>query len=391
MADQYTETTHQSWGSRVSGAISGIVIGVILFLGAFVVLYWNEGRAVDRAETLEAGAGLVVSIGTEAVDVSNEGKLVHFSGETATQDVLRDPIFNISENAIHLARKAEMYQWVESTESETKKNMGGSTDTTTTYTYSKDWRSSRVSSSDFKKPEGHENPAVMLYQSSSYSANNVNIGAFSLPSNMINGISNSTPISLSSLEKFPAEIQGKAILVGGGLYFGDAPGAPRVGDIRVSFELTKPVQKVSVVAKQTKQTLEPYHMKDGSISLLEMGTHSASAMFAEAQSQNTILTWVLRFVGLLMMFIGLNLVLKPLSVLADVVPFIGDLVGMGTGLIAFFVALTLSFVTIAISWFVHRPVLAICLCVAAAALVYWIVKKVKTAKAARVVAAADAI
>ena len=40
---------------------------------------WNEGRAVRTAESLEEGAGAVVSVPADAVDPGNEGKLVHVS------------------------------------------------------------------------------------------------------------------------------------------------------------------------------------------------------------------------------------------------------------------------------------------------------------------------
>ena len=39
-----------------------------------------------------------------------------------------DPVFSISEPAIRLDRKSEMYQWVQDVKTETKKNVGGSED-----------------------------------------------------------------------------------------------------------------------------------------------------------------------------------------------------------------------------------------------------------------------
>ena len=58
-------------------------------------------------------AGLVVSVSLDAVDAANDGKLVHVSASTATDDVLVDEPFGISENVIQLTRHVEMYQWVE--------------------------------------------------------------------------------------------------------------------------------------------------------------------------------------------------------------------------------------------------------------------------------------
>jgi hypothetical protein len=92
-------------------------------------------------------------------------------------------------------------------------------------------------------------------------------------------------------------------------------------------------------------------------------------MFQSAMRSNTILTWVLRLVGFLVMMIGLNMVLKPLSVVADVIPFVGNIVGAGTGLIAFLVAAVVSLLTIAVAWLFYRPLLGIAILAVVAALV----------------------
>jgi len=120
------------------------------------------------------------------------------------------------------------------------------------------------------------------------------------------------------------------------------------------------------VSRQVNATFEPYQTQaGGTIELLATGTHTAAAMFQQAQKSNTILTWALRGGGLFLMFFGLQLILGPLSVLADVVPLFGSIVGAGTGLIAALVAAVLSFCTIAVAWIVYRPLFGIILLVAA--------------------------
>ena len=54
----FTETTRQSWFSRIGGAFKGILVGGLLFLVAFPLEFWNEGRAVYRSKTLAEGKGL---------------------------------------------------------------------------------------------------------------------------------------------------------------------------------------------------------------------------------------------------------------------------------------------------------------------------------------------
>ena len=50
---------------------------------------------------------------------------------------------------------------------------------------------------------------------------------------------------------------------------------------------------------------------------------SADSMIQRAQEDNKILTWILRFVGFILLLVGMNLIFRPLSVLADVLPIDG--------------------------------------------------------------------
>lgn len=72
----FSETTSQGWLSRIWESIQGVIVGLILFLIAFPILFWGEGRAVQRAKGLAAGKSQVVSVSADKVDPANEGKLV---------------------------------------------------------------------------------------------------------------------------------------------------------------------------------------------------------------------------------------------------------------------------------------------------------------------------
>jgi hypothetical protein len=105
-------------------------------------------------------------------------------------------------------------------------------------------------------------------------------------------------------------------------------------------------------------------------------------MFQEAEASNRLMTWVLRFVGCLLMFFGIAAILRPLSVLADVVPLFGNIVGAGTTVIALLIAALFSLVTIAIAWIVYRPLIGAAVLAAAAAIIFLIVRSMKKGKAA---------
>ncbi len=378
--DSYTEVTNQSWFSRIGDAFKGIIFGLLLFVVAFPLLFWNEGRAVKTYKTLKEGGGLVISVPADKVEPSNQGKLVHLTGKAITEATLADPVFGVSANVLKLRRDVEMYQWEEESHSTTEKKLGGGTETKTTYSYSKGWAGHAVSSSNFKKPSGHENPGSMPYADEEQFANKVTLGAFELPHELVRKIRNTQQLPVNSNFPLPAELAGRAQLHNGGFYLGENPSSPQVGDVQIKFEIV-PMQEVSVIAQQVGNSLAPYQAKaGGTIELLETGTKSADAMFEKAQSDNTILTWMLRAGGFFLMFIGLNMLFKVFSVLADVVPFFGNIVGAGTGIISFLIAGVLSLITVAVAWIVFRPLLGIILLAGAIGLVVLVIVKMGRAK-----------
>ena len=354
----FTEVSSQGWLSRLGGAITGVLFGIVMVPASMGLLFWNEGRAVKTYKTLKEGAGAVVSVAADAPQAGNEGKLVHLSGMAATTETLTDDQFGVSATAIALTRDVEMYQWQEKTESKSRKKVGGGTETTKSYSYQKEWSSSLISSDGFKQKDGHQNPSSMPYQGSRQQAKVVTVGGFNLSEGLVGRIGGAKPLAVSQV---PSSLAGKGKLHEGGFYIGANPASPAVGDIRIKFQVIEP-DTVSVVAKQMGSNLVAYTASTGgSISMLKNGTHAADAMFEAAQKANTMLTWGLRVVGFIVMFIGFTIIFKPLSVLADVIPFIGTIVGAGAAFLSFGLAGGISLVTIAISWIFFRPLLGILL------------------------------
>ncbi|GAA5506894.1 TMEM43 family protein [Novipirellula caenicola] len=205
-----TEVTHQSWFSRIVGSIKGIVIGGLLFLISFPLLFWNEGRAVRTAKGLKEGAGAVVRVNADSPDPSHDGHFVHVSGKAHSSERLTDDAFAITLEGIRLNRHVEMYQWMEDEDRKTKKKVGGGTTTTTTYSYEKVWADHRIDSADFKE-SGRNNPPHMPFQNRSVQASNVVLGGYRLPDSLVNQIDLSEPLSFTKAS-LPAEIRDHAIL-----------------------------------------------------------------------------------------------------------------------------------------------------------------------------------
>ncbi len=364
MPDSFQVTSSSSWFSRIGKAFSGIIVGLILLIIGIALLFWNEGRAVKTYNTLKEGQGLVINVSADEVDAANDGKLVHLTADATTEEILVDEDFGVSANAIRLQRDVEMYQWKETEESETRKKLGGGEETVTTYTYSKQWSSGLNDSSNFQQPEGHENPSEFPYDSMTWDAENVPVGAFYLSPDLISQLSGFADLPVRAIPEGAAWPE-DATLSKGGIYLGANPAQPQVGDVRIKFSVIEP-GPVSIVAAQNGNTFADYQTKaGGTIAMIVPGNVPAQQMFEDAIATNTLVTWLIRLGGFILIWIGFGLLFAPLSVLADVVPLFGNLVGAATGLIAFLLALAVALIVIALAWVFFRPLLAITLLVLA--------------------------
>jgi hypothetical protein len=355
--DVFTEVTHQGLGRRLGASFKGIFFGLLMFLVAFPLLFWNEGRAVKRYKSLVEGQGLVVSIQASEPQAQHQGALVHFSGMASSDELLTDELFGIQSNGLRLQRVVEMYQWDESSRTETKTNTGGSQTKTTTYEYDRKWSSSTIDSSQFKQPDGHRNPGTMPFSGKRYVVSDARVGAVVLPNSLVERIGGAQGVSAQGATIAAGPSRGQVI--GDYVFYGESSGAPKVGDVRVSFRAV-PETTVSIIAKLEGASVLPFTTSvGGDLFMIENGALTAEAMFADAQRSNTMITWLIRGGGFLLMFIGLSSLLGPLRVFSDIIPFFGRIVGMGIGLVAGVLAFMFSGVTIAIAWFAYRPLLSL--------------------------------
>ncbi len=367
----FTETTTTSWFSRLKGALIRIVIGLILLVACIWLLFWNEGRSVKTYRALVEGAGLVVSVDNDRVDPANDGRLVHVSGPVKPVGIPEDNVLGIAANgAAGLERVVEMYQWVETSRSETRKQLGGGEETVTTYSYCKEWKRDAVNSSSFRQ-SGHENPQKPI-DDASFFVPSATIGTFSVDGRAVARLGDERPIPLTGSEANrlgeTAALGKPASVVGGQAIFSYNPQNPEIGDIRISFTRSD-IDSASFVGAQRGAGLVPYTTSNGrALFLSEADLVDAPAMFDAAQSENTVITWLARAGGLIGLFIGFVFILSILGVIADLVPFIGSLVRFGTTAIALIFTLLIGPTVIAIAWITYRPLIAIAVLAAGIAL-----------------------
>jgi Transmembrane protein 43 len=138
--DSVTEVTTTGWLQRIVQSFVGAVVAVLLVIGSIVLLWWNEGRAVEAIRALDQGARQLVEANATAVDPANNNMLVHLSGAMTTPAPARDTAFGVGgDDLLRLRRNVEMFQWTEQKSTRSQKNLGGSETTETTYSYHKEW------------------------------------------------------------------------------------------------------------------------------------------------------------------------------------------------------------------------------------------------------------
>jgi hypothetical protein len=203
----FTETKTTGYGTRVGRSFKSIGSGFIIFCLATALLWWNEGRAVKTEKMLdEAGNAYVEMENPNKKDASLEGELICGTAMATTEDSLSDAQFGIGAKAIALRRTVEYYQWVEHAESKSEDKLGGKQVTTTTYTYSKQWVSSPVQSSQFKDPAyQNKNMVLTTIDEAEQYAENVSFGAYKLSESLIHSISSREGVDLAISEDLLAQ------------------------------------------------------------------------------------------------------------------------------------------------------------------------------------------
>ena len=429
----YQEVTTTGYGSRVGNSFKAIGSGILLFCLGTALLWWNEGRAVKTEKMLdEAGSAYVEMENPNKKDASLEGELICGTAMATTEDLLTDKEFGIGAKAIALKRTVEYYQWVEHAQQKKEDKLGGKEVTTTTYTYSKEWTSRPVESAQFKDPAYQKKNMVLntIEEAEQY-AENVSFGAYKLNESLIHSIRSTEALDLAlaedmlaqfdkitqvAYERFygvqkkdqpaaqqPAETavlsdSAKAVAdslkavndsinkamenaqnkkdleyvhqAGNVLYFGRVPGSPEVGDVRVTFEQVVPA-KVTIMAVVDGDTFKPFKAKNGKrFQTLVMGKKSGDDIIEAEKEGNTVILWILRIVGILMVIGGLKGIFGFIETILKVVPFIAGIFGWGVGLVCTVVGVVWSLIVIAIAWLFYRPLLGISLLVIAGFLIW---------------------
>ena len=389
----YQETVTTGYGTRVKQSFKKIATGFTLFLSATALLWWNEGNSVKTADMLdEAQSVCEVMENPNKKDASLEGQLICGTAKAVTTDSLIDKDFGIGVNAISVKRTAAYYQWHETKTEETKEKSDGSEKKIITYDYHKGWSPSPINSSNFKKTHGHTNVVLANIEDDEQWAEHVSFGAYNLSMSLIHSINTYEPFKIelsdglmrqldktiqASYERYYTKEERNSNTYNyvhmndNQLYLGLEPSSPMVGDVRVSFEKVAPAHEVTVVAVVDGDSFKPFRAKNGyTLEKLVMGKKDVDQFFEDEQTNNTMKTWMLRIIGIMMVIGGLKLIFGFVETLLKIVPFLSSIIGWGVGVICSVLGFVWSLIVIAIAWLFYRPILGITLLVIAGFLIW---------------------
>ncbi|CAB9529156.1 Transmembrane protein 43 [Seminavis robusta] len=301
-------------------------------------MFWNDGRAVKRANDIDEVEGRYVSLKlSDIIEAGNStitaedtrfalsqyaNKVVHITGNSSTNMVIQDPLFGIN-------GKVKMYQWQEEEHSETDDK--GNTDTY--YTYKKVWSDEYYDSSYFQE-SGHDNPDFHEMSAQKKEHLEVSDSGQSFYYHYTVTTSRSTKTR------------------------------PKVGDTTIGFKVIYP-SKTSIIAFYDVSRLGVYTTEgDRPFIEVEHGSKDAATMLQNARDENTVDAWILRAIGITVLFCATCVILDQLSMAADIIPCIDNCLSESYRshcmllIVACMISVPLALFVISLGWLWYRPHIA---------------------------------
>lgn len=332
--------------------IIGLFLGLWFCTTAIINLMTQEPKIIYQAKTLVEGKNTVISVDVDQVDMNNDNKLIHIVGETTVDEMIIDKIFKIEVvNVIKLRRIIQAYQWQEDSE----------------HNYNKIWSEQFI---DSKKFYDHNN-STMPFTSKLFTAKQVILGDFIVPSKFINDMNHYQKLPMKGLwleqQNLRKILPNKQLhFIEGGYYIGKNPEQPQIGDLKINFVAVLP-ENISIIAKQQSQ-LSPYETEiGGSIELFEYGILTSDRMFRNARTALFSNNLKPRIENIFAIFIGVYIIFHVLWIVSPSLLNPRDFRGW---LFALIIAMALTLFVIAVNWHDYNSVVGKVLFIVSIAILY---------------------
>lgn len=285
------------WFEGIRAAIFGAIFGAFLFVASIALLWINEGR-VNLANLARRSTATDPS----RVDASNDRALVSVTERVRANASLGDDRFLVPGPFVALARRAEMYAWIERCDDRNRCQ------------YSRQWTDAPQTSSHFREPRGHTNPAMRV-RAARY-ATDATIGVYGFRT-----AETSAPcderVSLSR-DSLRTDAPHAPSVAHNYFYLGNRTlEDPSVGDMRLSYHAFRDQTLSTLFGQQSGSRIEPYQGEARLYRLLRGDRASAIGQLAR---EHVIIGWLLRVLGFVFVWVSMNLWLAPFSAMFDVFP-----------------------------------------------------------------------
>jgi hypothetical protein len=311
-----------------------MLFGGLVLLGAVVLLWTNEGR-VNLADVAVKSK----PVSADGVDAANEGEFVSVTGRLDTAVPTTDDLYLRRAEFVRVKRWVEMYAWVEEEESD---------EDGTSYNHELTWTNDPRPSSEFQRPEGHENPPLPV-ESATFTAVSATLGAFQIDTQQME-LPRPQPLALSlqNVLEGPYQISEKYLFEGKGSLQN-----PQLGDVRVSFTAVPAGITATAFGVQSGPGFAPYNYR-GRAELYRILAGSQADAIKQLDTEYKIMLWGFRGMGFFLMWLGSGLLASPLTALLRFIPVLGNLGRKAIAALTFVLALVFSLIVIVISALLHN-------------------------------------
>ncbi|MBR5734285.1 MAG: hypothetical protein IKX79_01920, partial [Desulfovibrionaceae bacterium] len=310
---------------RKTGDITDIIADVLFYIiglgaliGGALILWWGEDQTARYTALSDFAEKSLVELDASRVDPALEGKLGHVTGMAESASTLSDQRLGINEKGFYLKRKVEYYQLVEHKKKVEDKDKAKKHPPEYSYRYQKKWVEKAVPFKAFHDPyfRNKGRAPIANIKGGHVVSNRVTLGAYRLPRFLAKAVRGEVPVKISLSEEQRSaliesmELKDPSLLKewGEGLYIGESPDRPELGDVRIR-EYVVPLTTVSVLAKIKGDSFEPFRQDESKLNVnigkIVSGSASAAEMLGDLKSDVGWGAWLVRAVGLPIMLFGL--------------------------------------------------------------------------------------
>lgn len=339
---------------RNSNPLVGMLIGVLLFIAAFPVLYFNEAT-----ENLSKAAATAVP--SDESHLVEEGQLAYVYGIIHSDTPVQDS-FLIGDYIV-VNRTVEMYGYEESVRTEDNKEV---------YSYQKTWVITPSLSTSWQGsatqlpqdvPSAYNDYITNLPVQRSQFASNLTVEGTPLNPGGLSIMN--LEFLLPTTEEVSLELLNEGYTIHSNyLYVSQSAtgtfSTPQLGDIRISFNVIHQGDDGILLAKKDTNQWAAFTTEQGNtLYRFFNGNTTLQSVVDQLNSEYLFTLWLFRGIGFAMFLFGILLFLNPLIRLLNYVPFVGGIGGFLLFLASLVISFLLSVTTIFVSIVAHNMLLTV--------------------------------